>query len=183
MSFSRRLPGILPRPKQCQAPQKYPLRTAHVRSTQLVQSSHSATIGHRFEGTCFLGEKTHDRDHCDNLETKNKTDCETTKIQKNEQIPRASEGNSELRVASGSCGAKASESCLRSPTLGDCFPQTCSSAGPQACRIKITFTLQPTNLNRFASTTTNSMKCLVNWIPLRIRFPSRSNSRNTQPHL
>jgi len=34
-------------------------------------------------------------------------------------------------------------------------------------------------LFRFVSTTMNSMKCLVNWIPLRIRF----RLRNTQPHL
>ena len=34
---------------------------------------------------------------------------------------------------------------------------------PQVCRIKITFTLLPTN--RSVSITTNSMKCLVNWIP------------------
>jgi len=32
---------------------------------------------------------------------------------------------------------------------------------PQVCRVKITFTLPLTN--RFVSTTTNSMKCLVNW--------------------
>jgi len=36
----------------------------------------------------------------------------------------------------------------------------------QVCRIKITFTLPPTD--RFVSATMNSMKCLVNWIPLRI---------------
>jgi len=33
--------------------------------------------------------------------------------------------------------------------------------------------------NRFVSTTTNSMKCLVNWNPLRIRI----RLKNTQPHL
>jgi len=33
--------------------------------------------------------------------------------------------------------------------------------------------------NRFASTTKKSMKCVVNWIPLRIRV----RSRNTQPTL
>ena len=33
--------------------------------------------------------------------------------------------------------------------------------------------------NRFVSTTKNSMKCVINWIPLRIRV----RSRNTQPHL
>ena len=33
--------------------------------------------------------------------------------------------------------------------------------------------------NRFVSTTTNSMKCLVIWIPLRIRV----HSRNSQPVL
>ena len=47
----------------------------------------------------------------------------------------------------------------------------------QVCRVRITFTLLPTNC--FVSTTTNSMKCIVNWIPLRIRV----RLRNTQPHL
>ena len=48
---------------------------------------------------------------------------------------------------------------------------------PQICRVKITFKALPTN--RFVSTTKNWMKCVVNWIPLRIRV----RSRNTQPHL
>jgi len=48
---------------------------------------------------------------------------------------------------------------------------------PQVCRVKITFTLLPTIF--FVFTTMNSMKYLVNWIPLRIR----GRSRNTQPHL
>jgi len=48
---------------------------------------------------------------------------------------------------------------------------------PQVCRVKITFTLLPTNC--FVSTTINLIKCLVNKIPLRIRV----RSRNTQPHL
>ena len=34
---------------------------------------------------------------------------------------------------------------------------------PQVCRVKITITLLPTN--HFVFTTTNSMKCFVNWIP------------------
>jgi len=46
-----------------------------------------------------------------------------------------------------------------------------------SCRVKITFTFLLTN--RFISTTTNSMKCLVNWIPLRIYV----RSKNNQPHL
>jgi len=46
---------------------------------------------------------------------------------------------------------------------------------PQVCRVKITFTELPTN--RFVSTTQNSMKCVVNWIPLRVR----GHSKNTQP--
>ena len=33
--------------------------------------------------------------------------------------------------------------------------------------------------NRFVSTTKKSMKCVVIWIPLKIRV----RSRNTQPHL
>jgi len=48
---------------------------------------------------------------------------------------------------------------------------------PHVCRVKIMFTKLPTNL--FVSTTKLSMKCAVNWIPLRIRV----RSRNTQPHL
>jgi len=48
---------------------------------------------------------------------------------------------------------------------------------PQFCRIKITFTVQQTN--RFVITPKKSMKCVVNWIPLRIRV----RLRNTQPHL
>ena len=47
----------------------------------------------------------------------------------------------------------------------------------QVCRVKITFTELPTN--RFVSTTTKSMKCVVNYLPLRIRVCSR----NTQPYL
>jgi len=47
---------------------------------------------------------------------------------------------------------------------------------PQVCRVKITCTELLTN--RFVSTTKNSMKCVVNWIPLRTRV----RSRNTQPH-
>jgi len=48
---------------------------------------------------------------------------------------------------------------------------------PQVCRVKITCTKVPTD--HFVSTTKNSMRCVVNWIPLRIRV----RSRNTQPHL
>ena len=61
--------------------------------------------------------------------------------------------------------------------LGVCFPQPAQQRWPQVCRVKITFTKLPTN--RFVSTTKNSMKCVGNWIPLRIRI----RSRNTQPHL
>jgi len=65
--------------------------------------------------------------------------------------------------------------------LGVCFPQTCSShvleRWPQVCCVKITFIVLPTN--RSISTTQKSMKCVVNWIPLRIRL----RSRNTQPNL
>jgi len=48
---------------------------------------------------------------------------------------------------------------------------------PQVCRVKITFT--ELLMNCFVFTTKNSMKCVVNWIPLRIRV----RLRNTQPHL
>ena len=47
----------------------------------------------------------------------------------------------------------------------------------QVSRVKIMFTVLPTN--RFVSTTIFLMKCVVNWIPLRIHV----RSRNTQPHL
>ena len=47
----------------------------------------------------------------------------------------------------------------------------------QVCRVKITFPKLP--MNRFVSTNKILMKCVVNWIPLRIRV----RSRNTQPHL
>ena len=47
---------------------------------------------------------------------------------------------------------------------------------PQVCRVKITFTKLLTN--RFVSTTKISMKCVVNWIQLKIRV----QSRYTQPH-
>jgi len=49
----------------------------------------------------------------------------------------------------------------------------------QVCRVKITFRLLPTNC--FVSATINLVKCLVNWIPLRIRVRSKNNE--TQPHL
>ena len=39
---------------------------------------------------------------------------------------------------------------------------------PQVCHVKITFTLLLTS--RLVSTTIHSMKCIVNWIPLKIRF-------------
>ena len=48
---------------------------------------------------------------------------------------------------------------------------------PHVCRVKTTFIVLPTN--RFVSTSINSMKYVVNWIPLRICV----RSRNTQPHL
>jgi len=58
--------------------------------------------------------------------------------------------------------------------LNVCFLQTCSiAAGPQVYHVKITFTLLPTN--RLVSTTTNSMKYRVNWIPLKIRVGSRNH--------
>ena len=60
--------------------------------------------------------------------------------------------------------------------LGVCFPQPCSSAGRRfaASRSRLQ------NYRRiFSFPTKNSMKCVVNWIPRRIRV----RSRNTQPHL
>jgi len=48
---------------------------------------------------------------------------------------------------------------------------------PQVCCVKITFTVLPTN--HFVSTTTNLMKCLINWNLLRIRV----RLGNTQPHV
>ena len=49
---------------------------------------------------------------------------------------------------------------------------------PHVCCVKITFTLLLTDC--FVSTATNSMKCVVNWIPLRISVRSRNKQ---QPHL
>jgi len=60
---------------------------------------------------------------------------------------------------------------------GVCFQQPCSSAGRRFAVFKITFTKLPTN--RFVSATKDSMKCVVNCIPLRIR----ARSKNTKPHL
>jgi len=57
------------------------------------------------------------------------------------------------------------------------LPATLFVCWRQVYRIKIAFTLLPTN--RFFSTRTNSMKYLVNWITLRIHV----RSRNTLPHL
>ena len=51
------------------------------------------------------------------------------------------------------------------PALGVCFPSN-SRALAEGCRVKITFTKLPAN--RFVSTTKNSMKYVVKWIPLRI---------------
>ena len=45
------------------------------------------------------------------------------------------------------------------------------NANPKLCTVLLT--------SRFVSTTKIWMKCVVNWIPLRIRV----RSRNTQPHL
>jgi len=59
--------------------------------------------------------------------------------------------------------------------LGVCCPQPCSSAVRMfaVSRSRLQYNLR----NRFVSTTKKSMKCVVNWIPLRIRV----RSRNTQP--
>jgi len=62
--------------------------------------------------------------------------------------------------------------------LGVCFPQTCSSVGRMfaASSARLHYTVPwarlLTNPSRFVSTTTNSMKCLVNWIPPRIQVPA-----------
>jgi len=50
---------------------------------------------------------------------------------------------------------------------------------PHVRRVKITFTSLP--MNCFVSTRTNSMKCLVNWIPLRIRVRSENTSSHLTP--
>jgi len=59
---------------------------------------------------------------------------------------------------------------------GVCFPQTCSSAGRRfaASRSRLHYSRRIV-----VSTTTKSMKCLVNWNVLRICV----RWRNTQPHL
>jgi len=61
--------------------------------------------------------------------------------------------------------------------LSICFLQPCWSAGRRFAASRSG--LQKLPANRFVCTTKNSMKCVVNWIPLRIRV----RSRNTQPHL
>ena len=61
--------------------------------------------------------------------------------------------------------------------LGVCFSQTKLERWPHLCCVKIMFTLLPTNC--VVSTTTNSIKCVVNWTPLRICV----RSKNTQPYL
>jgi len=55
------------------------------------------------------------------------------------------------------------------------LPAAMPERWPQVCRVKIMFILLLTY--RFVSTSTNSIKCLVNWIPLRIRM----RSTNIQP--
>jgi len=61
--------------------------------------------------------------------------------------------------------------------LGVCYTQTCFSAGRMVGTSRSR--LHYYRKNCFGSTRTHSMRCLVNWIPLRIRV----RSRNTQPHL
>jgi len=61
------------------------------------------------------------------------------------------------------------------PALGVCFPQPCSSAG----RMFAVSRSRLQNYRRIVSFPQHKMKCVVNWIPLRIRV----RSRNTQPHL
>jgi len=55
--------------------------------------------------------------------------------------------------------------------LGVCFSQTKLERWPHLCCVKIMFTLLPTNC--VVSTTTNSIKCVVNWTPLRICVRSK----------
>jgi len=61
--------------------------------------------------------------------------------------------------------------------LGVCFLQPCSSAGRRfaASRSRVQNYRQIVSFPQQK----NSMKCVVNWIPLRIRV----RSRNTQPHI
>ena len=61
--------------------------------------------------------------------------------------------------------------------LGVCFPQLCSSAGRSFTASEMMVKLLQTNC--FVSNTMNSMKCLVNWIPLSIHI----RLRNVQSHL
>jgi len=54
------------------------------------------------------------------------------------------------------------------PVLGVCFPQPCSSAGRM-------FAVSKSHLQYYwRIISLNSMKCVVNWIPLRIRVRSRN---------
>ena len=66
---------------------------------------------------------------------------------------------------------------LLSAGLFFCFCLGLLERWPQVCRVKITLTKLPTN--HFVSTANFLMKCVVNWIPLRICV----RYRNTQHHL
>jgi len=65
--------------------------------------------------------------------------------------------------------------------LGVCFPQPCSSAGRRFAESRSFPTTNKQLICFHTTTQTNSMKCLVNWIPLRIRVCS--SLRNTHPPL
>ena len=60
--------------------------------------------------------------------------------------------------------------------LGVCFPQPCSSAGSRFARSRSRLQYY-WRISSFSPK--KSMKCFVNWIPLRMRICSR----NIQPHL
>jgi len=121
-----------------------------------------ALISRLFKKNVFLGEKEHDPEQSKGLETRIKTQCgNPQKTQYSAKILRW-----KFPTSSGA-------PCRRAPTLS--VSSDMLERWPHFCRFKVTFTLLPTN--HFVSTTTISMKCIVKWIPLRIRVLST----NTQP--
>jgi len=68
------------------------------------------------------------------------------------------------------CGSMMANSLVKIISLPLAFASWRHARALAACLlVKITFTLLPTNC--FISTTTNSMKCLVNWIPRATENP------------
>jgi len=100
MLFSRLLPLVFPRTSSARHP-KIPLGHTARPIDALVRHI-SATIGPRFEKTCFWGVKTHNRDQWKQCISH---PVNPVKIPKSMKMRRSSDRNFELGVARGSCGA------------------------------------------------------------------------------